>query len=312
MKLIQTFVVAMLAVISFTACENVSHKKTPGGMPYQLFRGKGTVKVQKGNILKLNYTQEIKDSVYFTTRGKIPFYFPVSDISNPYDISEVVMLLRKGDSVIATQMMDTFIKRNPTNVPPQFKNGDRIVTTIRVLDIFTSDSLAQADEAMEKSKLLASEINFLSKYLADKKITAQKTPSGAFVQVINPGAGDLIIPGKVASVNYTGTAFFTGKIFDSNIDTAFHHVSLMSFPVGTGQMIKGFDEAMLFLRPGAEAKIYIPSMLAYGARPNSPDIKEFEHLIFDIKVVDVKDQQDTQRPAAKELQKKLDAAQPNK
>ena len=222
MKLIQSFVVAMFAVILFTACNQVSHKKTPGGMPYKLIAGKGTVKVQKGNIMKLNYTQVINDSVYFTTRGKIPFYMPVTDFSNPYDISEIILLLKKGDSVIATQMMDTFIKRNPTNVPPQFKNGDRIVTTIKVIDIFTSDSAARLDEEKEKSTFLAAEVNFLTKHLADKKISAQKTPSGAFVQVINPGTGDLITQGKVASVNYTGTGFFSGKVFDSNTDTAFH------------------------------------------------------------------------------------------
>jgi FKBP-type peptidyl-prolyl cis-trans isomerase len=312
MKLIQSFVLAMFAVILFTACNQVSHKKTPGGMPYKLIAGKGTVKVQKGNIIKLNYTQEIKDSIYFTTRGKIPFYMPVTDFSNPYDISEIILLLKKGDSVIATQMMDTFIKRNPENVPPQFRNGDRIITTIRVIDVFTTDSAARLDEEKEKSVFLAAEINSLSKYLADKKINTQKTPSGTFVQVINPGTGDLVAPGKMISVNYTGTGFITGKVFDSNTDTAFNHVEPMTFAVGTGQMIKGFDEAMLFLRPGAEAKLYIPSMLAYGARPNSPNIKEFEHLIFDIKVVGVKDQPDTQQPATKELQKKLDAAQPNK
>lgn len=290
MKLIQSFVLAMFAVILFTACNKVSHKKTPGGMPYQLFAGKGTVKIKKGDILKLSYVQEIKDSVYFTTAGQMPVYMPAPETSTPYDISEIMLTLRKGDSIVATQMMDTFIKRNPTGIPPEFKNGDRIITRMKVIDIFSNDSLARADEEKERNKFLTSEISFLTKYLADKKVTTQKTPGGTFVEIIKPGEGELIKTGQLASVNYTGTSLATGKPFDSNTDTAFNHVEPMTFAVGTGQMIKGFDEAMFLLRKGAEAKLYIPSMLAYGARPNPQSgIKPFEHLIFDIKVVDVKD-----------------------
>jgi FKBP-type peptidyl-prolyl cis-trans isomerase FkpA len=303
MKSIQTLILFFAAALVFMACNKVSMKKTKGGMPYQLYSGKGSVKSAQGNFLKINYTQSIrqsgKDSVYFSTRGQLPLYIPVMPPNGTYDISEILIGLRKGDSIIATQMMDTFIKRNPTNIPPQFKNGDVITTVVHVLEVFATDSARNADEKAENDKFLAGEISFLEKYLADKKIQVQKTPSGSFVQIINPGQGNLIDSGKVASVNYTGTSF-SGKKFDSNTDTAFHHVEVMSFPVGTGQMIKGFDEAMRFLRPGAEAKVYIPSMLAYGARPQSPDIKPFEHLIFDIKVVDVKDNQpQTQDPRVK-------------
>lgn len=288
MKSVKSIMMLLVATIMLAACNKVSHKKTPGGMPYQVYGGKGQL-IAKGNIVKLNYTQQIKDSVYFTTRGKLPLYWPVTEQTMPYDISELWLGLKKGDSVIATQLMDTFIKRNPTNIPPEFKNGDRIITTIHILDVFTSDSLAHKDEEKVNKDWLVSEVGYVQKWLADKNINAQKTRSGAFVQVINPGTGDLIDSGKYVSVNYTGTSF-SGKVFDSNTDSTFRHVEPMTFPVGMGQMIKGFDEAMTLLRPGAEAKVYIPSMLAYGARPMSPDIKPFEHIMFDIKVTNVQNE----------------------
>jgi FKBP-type peptidyl-prolyl cis-trans isomerase len=53
-------------------------------------------------------------------------------------------------------------------------------------------------------------------------------------------------------------------------------------------MSKGFDEAILLMKNGGSAKFYVPSMLAYGPSPNSPLIKPFEHLIFDVAIVDVK------------------------
>lgn len=310
MKPVKTIVFLFLAGLFLYACNKVSHRKTPGGMPYQLYRGKGVTPIKAGNYIKLNYTQEIKDSVYFTTRGKLPIYFPVTEQTYPYDPSELWLQLRKGDSVIATQLIDTFIKRNPGNVPPEFKPGDRIVTTIKILDVFTSDSLYKADEEKENKKWLDAEIAEVEKYLKSKNINAQKTPSGAFVQILNPGEGNLIDSGKFASVNYTGTTF-SGTVFDSNTDTAFHHTEPMTFPVGMGQMIKGFDEAMKFLRPGAEARLYIPSMLAYGARPNPQSgIKPFENLIFDIKVTDVQDGPPRQQQPMTDPRQKVDAPQP--
>lgn len=310
MKSILAVILFLCAAVLFVACNGGTMKKTKGGMPYKIFSGNGTVKSTPGSFMKINYTQSIKsggkDSVYFTTRGVMPFYFPVMEQSNPYDVSELFVGLRKGDSIIATQLMDTFIKRNPAGVPPNFRNGDVITTVVHVLDVLKDEPAAIADEDKEKKKFLDGELAFMTKYLADKKIQAQKTPSGAFVQIINPGEGNLIDSGKYVSVNYTGTSF-SGVVFDSNTDSAFRHVQPMSFTVGTGQMIKGFDEAMRFLRPGGVAKVYIPSMLAYGARPQSPDIKPYEHLTFDIKVTDVKDKAPGQ---PMQPQVKVDAPQP--
>lgn len=289
MRTIKNLVLFLLATTLLAGCGKVAYRKTAGGMPYQLYKGKSTQKVFAGNIVKVNLSYKVKDSVYFSSFGKIPVYMPVNPESQPYDISEVMTTLKIGDSIVATQMMDTFIKRNPQSIPPEFKKGDRIITTLKVLGIFTGDSAAKADEEKENKVFLATEIEYLSKYLAGKNIAAEKTPSGAFVQVINPGSGNLIDSGKYVSVNYTGTSL-SGKKFDSNTDTAFHHVGPYPFTVNAAQMIKGFDEAVRLMKSGSSAKVYIPSMLAYGARPQpGSGIKPFETLVFDIAIVDVKD-----------------------
>ena len=290
MRTIRNLVFFLFAISMLAACGKVAYRKTAGGMPYQLYKGKDTQRIYTGNIVKVNLSYKVKDSVYFSSFGKVPVYMPVHAESQPYDISEIMTKLGIGDSVIATQMMDTFIKRNRASIPPEFKKGDRIVTTLKVLAIFTSDSAAGADEDKEKKVLLASEIDFLGKYLASKNIKAEKSPSGIYVEVINPGSGNLADSGKYVTLNYTGT-HLDGKKFDSNVDTSFHHVGPISFTVGDGQMVKGFDEGVRLLRVGGTGRAYVPSMLAYGARPRpGSGIKPFEHLVFDLTIVDVKDQ----------------------
>jgi len=265
--------------------------KTPGGMTYKVFRSKSGKAIHAGNYIKVHFSQKIRDSMYFTSKGQPPIYMVVPAKPEPYDISELWLKLKQGDSAIATQLMDTFIKRTPANIPPQFKKGDKIITTIKIIDVFTTDSLARKDQEKANKKWAENEIIFVSTYLSTKNINAQQTPNGAFVEIIKAGEGPLIDSGKMVSVNYTGRTF-AGKVFDSNTDSSFQHVTPYSFRVGTvgpGGSIKGFDEGMFFMRKGTVARVYIPSMLAYGANPSSPAIKPYEHLIFDIEVIDVKD-----------------------
>lgn len=302
-------VVAALAI----GCGKSSYRKTKGGMPYQLYRGKDTQQVRPGYFIKVSFAQEIKDSLYFTTEGAIPEYRQVDPLqAQPYDVSELWTSLRLGDSIVCTQMIDTFIKRDPTRVPPQFKKGDKIVSYFKILAVFPNDSLARLDYEKTIQSFQASETARIEKFLAEKKINAVKTPGGVMVDIKQPGTGNLVDSGNYVSVKYTGTSW-SGKKFDSNVDPKFGHTEPLSFVMGTGSMIKGFEEALELLRPGGKATAYIPSSLAYGGNPRSPDIKPFESLIFEMELIDVKDKM----PARQEMQpmppaQKIDTTQSKK
>lgn len=309
--IIFSFVSITLGGILLSCGSKASFKKTKGGMPYQLFKGKDTQQIRMGDVIKMEFTQKIKDSVYFTTVGGLPQYQQVTDKVSPYDISELWTSLKLGDSIITTQLIDTFMNRNPQNFPPQFKKGDKIITYVKILGIFRSDSVARADYEKTNKDWLAGEIKTIEKFLADKKVSAEKTPSGAFVEILNRGTGSLVDSGNYVSVNYTGVSW-SGKKFDSNTDSSFQHVGPYPFVAGTGAMIKGFDEAVQFLALGGKAKVYIPSMLAYAGNPGSALIKPFENLIFDIEVVSIQDKEPTQAPVTQQPPVKVDMPQQNK
>lgn len=296
MNTVKSTAFSLLVGLLVASCSGPSYQKTAGGMPYQLYPGKDTQVAKSGEYLKIHLSQMINDSVYFTTGNKIPLYIPIGGQSQPYDISELWTKLHVGDSVIATQMMDTFIKRMPAgNLPPQFKNGDRIITKFKVLGILTNDSLKRLDEEKETKAYAVRESKEVEAFLGKKLTGLQRTPSGAYVEILTPGTGELIQSGNFVSVNYTGSTF-EGKVFDSNIDSTFKHMEPLRFSVGVGQMIKGFDEAMPFMRKGGKAKVYIPSTLGYGAAPPpGAPIKPYEHLIFDFTVLDVQASQPEQK-----------------
>lgn len=296
MKAIAGFCTIMTAIVILAACNSVDFKKTKGGMPYKIFPGEGKETATPGSFLKVHISRKVGDSLLFDTRDGMAAYIPVDGPPQPYDISELFSTLKKGDSVYTVQMVDTFIRRNPEQVPPQFKNGDKLISTFKVVDIFKSQEAAQADMQEEQNAMmlkdpkiqnqLKQDENAIKAYLSKNNINAEKTGMGTYVQVIEPGTGAAIEPGNFVSVKYTGSTF-EGKTFDSNVDPKFQHTEPLEIVVDQSPMIKGFQEGLKKLKNGAKARFYIPSALAYGENSPSPDIKANENLIFDIEVLSV-------------------------
>jgi FKBP-type peptidyl-prolyl cis-trans isomerase FkpA len=297
---------AVCFALALGACNNVDFKKSKGGLPYKVYESKSGEKIEPGNFVKVNIVQKIKDSVTFNSYTSMPLYIPVTAAGNPYDFTEVLPSLKKGDSLYTVQVMDTFIARNPQMIPPQFKKGDKIETTIKILDVFKSQQASQMDEAKERNSAFDKDTSVqnqlkrddaaLTSYFSKNNIQAQKSGKGTYVQVLTPGTGQQATEGKYVSVKYKGQTF-EGKVFDTNMDASKGHTEPLVFQVGAPGMIKGFDEGIRALKEGSKARLFIPSILAYGPQSPSPDIKPFENLIFDIEVLKVSDQPIQQAPA---------------
>ena len=290
MRKIKLVLVFVISGIVFTACSDTGFKKTKGGMPYKLYPGDGKKIVKKGSYLKVNLIQKKNDSVLYDSHDKLPIYIPVTDFTRPYDPTELFLQLKSGDSLVTVQMIDSFMKQNPESIPPFFKKGDRLVTILKVVDILPDETASQQDEMKEKENLLQREIKTVEDYLSKNKINARKTGRGTFVETLDPGQGPAVDSGKTAMVKYKGTTF-GGKIFDTNFDSTFGHTDPYPVNIGAHGVIPGLEEGLLTLKQGGHAKIYIPSMLAYGPTPNPGGaIKPFDDLIMEVYVTEVKNQ----------------------
>lgn len=71
---------------------------------------------------------------------------------------------------------------------------------------------------------------------------------------------DTVQKGNTVGVHYTGT-LNSGEMFDSSEGRA-----PLEFKVGEGQVIKGFDDAVLDMKVGDKKKVNIPVENAYGDR----------------------------------------------
>lgn len=102
------------------------------------------------------------------------------------------------------------------------------------------------------------------------------------IEDIQVGTGEEVATGSSVSVNYTG-ALTDGKVFDTSLGK-----QPFSFQVGTGQVIKGWDEGLLGMKVGGKRRLTIPSDKAYGAYGAGGVIPPNATLIFDIELLEVK------------------------
>jgi FK506-binding protein 2 len=88
--------------------------------------------------------------------------------------------------------------------------------------------------------------------------------------------------GDTIKVHYTGT-LTNGNKFDSSLDRG----DPLSFTVGQGQVIKGWDEGLLGMKVGEKRKLTIAPHLAYGNRAVGGVIPANSTLIFETELVKI-------------------------
>jgi FKBP-type peptidyl-prolyl cis-trans isomerase len=290
MKKINSFLFALLGILFLVACDNHGLKKTKSGLLYKIISdGKNPV-VKKGQFIKLNFSQKVsgvKDSVLFSSDSSLPAYVPIDTVQpNSYSPVEIFSLLRKGDSAVVIQLADSIQKKSGNQpLPPFIHKKDKIILTMRVVDVFDNEELVKKDRESLLESFHAKETQQVENYLTAHNIQATKTAKGTFVEIKNPGEGALIDSGKQVSVIYTGKLFPSGKQFETNDEEGKQPIK---FVVGRHTIIPGWDDGVRLLKKGATATFYIPAFLAYDQQIG-PGKKPNENLIFDVKIVDVTD-----------------------
>jgi FKBP-type peptidyl-prolyl cis-trans isomerase FkpA len=145
--------------------------------------------------------------------------------------------------------------------------------------LFGYTSFAQDQAAKDEA--------ILKEYFAKNKIKATRTPSGLYYKIEKKGKGENAKKGQTVSVQYLGT-FLDGKRFDGNMDANYKpERAPITFPVGVGQVIKGWDEGLQLLNAGSRAIFYIPSGIGYGPGGRGP-IPPNSIMMFKVELVSVK------------------------
>ena len=205
------------------------------------------------------------------------------------DVFEILAGLREGDSVsFALRIDEMFDKYYKEPVPEFFQKNKFFVYFVRMDSVIDKEIVAKKEQEqliMEQQMdalYQMIEDSTLAAYIKENEIKENRTESGlVYIEKIK-GSGKNISIGDSVQVNYVGM-LLDGTVFDSSIDRN----ETFEFEAGIGQVIPGWDEAILKMNEGSKATVILPSSLAYG--PNGVDnvIPPYSTLMFQIEVLKV-------------------------
>jgi peptidylprolyl isomerase len=115
----------------------------------------------------------------------------------------------------------------------------------------------------------------------------EKTSSGLEFEDTQVGTGPSPTKGQTCVMHYTGWLWVDGAKgakFDSSLDRG----RPFEFPIGTGRVIKGWDEGVATMKVGGKRTLRIPAALGYGASGAAGVIPPNATLLFDVELLGVK------------------------
>ena len=300
-------VLGLIAVAMFgiVGCSKYpGYKESDNGLYYKVDKnGSSKVEPNGGGVVLVDIVCKTeKGTVFFDTRKEqVPSYIPLSKPKYKGDMSEAFWLFKEGDSGSFIVPVDTLTKYGQFKLPDSLK-GQLFYFTIKVDSLIAKDIWNKRIEQFQMQQQEAvknmenSEQEIINSYLKENNITVAPTESGLYIIKNKKGSGKKIEAGNAVSVNYTGF-LMDGRVFDTSIESVAKKFNVFNpsrpyepftLNVGQGEVIQGWDEALLTMSVGDKVKLVIPSKLAYGARAMGDMIPAFSTLIFEVEVLEIK------------------------
>ena len=277
-----------LLVVVLASCDNNRVQVTETGLKYKFHEDvEDTRKAKVGDVMTFNLTvKNSKDSTLGSSyQNGAPVKQPLQASTFKGSLEEGLALLSKGDSATIYVNADSIAGRSQQPLPPFIPKGSDIAYTIKVIDIQSMEEFQKAQVSL-REKQKGTDDKTIADYVAKNKLAGQKTASGLYVVITQPGAGANPGSGDVVKVKYTGK-LMDGKVFDSS-DKNPQTQAGIDFPLGQGAVIPGWDEGVRQLKKGGKGLLIIPSGLAYGVEGAPGAIPPNSVIMFDVELVDVK------------------------
>jgi FKBP-type peptidyl-prolyl cis-trans isomerase len=118
--------------------------------------------------------------------------------------------------------------------------------------------------------------------IRQKYPNAHRTTSGLLYVVRAPGVG-----GSTPRIGQEVIAHYDGRLLDGTpFDSSYNRGVPLTFRLGTGAVIRGWDEAFLTMHKGEKRTLIVPHWLGYGTNGRSPSIPPNATLVFEVELID--------------------------
>ncbi|HMM10892.1 MAG TPA: FKBP-type peptidyl-prolyl cis-trans isomerase [Bacteroidales bacterium] len=288
-KLLEMKEMEQVKLQEYLAANNVTVQPLESGL-YYIETKKGAGKApEPGDVMQLHFTiKTIDGSTLYSTEGNSPMDV---EFGAPFDtkgFDEALTYLRKGTKAnLIVPSPLAFDSTGRQGIVPPYTT---LLYNVELVD-FKTKAQVEKERALENQRAEAAaqkarkeESEKIAAYLRTNNITVAPKASGLYYIETEKGTGKQVENGKKIKVHYT-LYNLSGKMIQSSKDSG----QPFEFTVGQGQVIKGWDEALTYMREGGKAKLILPSDIAYGGTDRGPDIPAYSTLVFEVEVLEVMD-----------------------
>jgi peptidylprolyl isomerase len=205
-------------------------------------------------------------SQFFITHGPTPHLDGMHTVFvHVFQGQNVVNAIRQGDRIQRIEIIRNGAAANAFRADQE--NFDRLLGQVRQ----ASENRLQGQRDADIARINADFPN------------TQQTASGIRFIIQREGTGGRPARGRNVRVHYTGR-LLDGTVFDDSRARG----QPIEFPVGTGRVIPGWDEAVLDMRVGERRLVIIPPELGYGDRGAGGVIPPNSFLVFEMELIGVR------------------------
>ncbi len=250
---------------------------TESGLQIFYRQAGGGASALPGQFVRVNYSFSLIDGTVVESNqdeGQ-PIIFPVNGLFPGW--VEAMSLLKEGDQVnMLVPAHLAYGARERTGIPA----WSVLIFDVDLLEVLSLEEV-QAEVAAGKQAFQDRQRVYLEANA--KKVGVTVTESGLQYEILRSGPADGLKPLKTSKVEVQ----YQGQLIDGRvIDTTYDEEGKTRFFHPT-QVIPGWEEALLLMRPGDQWRITIPHTLGYGVAGYGKRVPPLATLVFEVDLLEV-------------------------
>ena len=279
MKIKLNLIVLAILCLSLFSC-NREYQKTDNGALMKFYAiNKENPMPELGDLVLVEVTQKIADSVLFSTEmiGE-PFEVVIEEPSFVGDFMCALMSMHLNDHASLVFSLDSMFLSIGEQVPEYIEAGTMTEMDILLKEIIKKDVLEEEyrNELILRKK---DEVSLLESYYNDNRYSI--TEDSLIIIDINNGKGKFAKAGNIMKV------YFTFQTLEG--DTLLSFTSGKPYELVFGDMAlgQGFYEGLGLVAKGGNGEFVIPSSLAFGSEGFYDAILPYTPFKLDLEVIDI-------------------------
>ncbi len=276
----------LAALMLFTACNEKypGYKGTRSGLYYKFHDQHPSAQQPKlTDFMKVDMTCYLNDSLYYDWQGtQHEVYTQLQEPIFKGDLQEAYAMMHVGDSasfyVKADSVAALYYEQDPIAVG--LKPEDYFRYEVKLLEVKSEEEF-KADIEKMKATMMANSRKALEEYIAANGIIVAPEESGVYIIPLEKGRGQCPQKGDKVEVDFA--AFLLNG---QSVGSTFDSPDKLSFVLGEGYTIQGWEEIVAKMHLGERVKAIIPFDLAYGEHSVGA-IPAYSNLVYDIKLLNI-------------------------